>query len=212
MASSLKDTHSAHLGWVRKSSSAAKFLATALLLTLAACSQLSDSRKPPPDKNAPRAQLSIGYSLLYQEADGIPKLKWILMFKDKPEEMGRVTHDLISYYQQLADTMQKLSKQYPAMRIDVPAMSEIEGEERKAIGADMAKDFAPLIGKSGIQFEREALLMFYNTLNEQRHLTGVMVGLETDPALKKFLETTKAQLEEHYAKVGALLNRRYFTQ
>jgi hypothetical protein len=54
--------------------------------------------------------------------------------------------------------------------------------------------------------------MFYNALNEQRHLTGAMVGLETDPALRKFLETTKAQLEARYAKVGALLNRRYFTQ
>jgi hypothetical protein len=50
------------------------------------------------------------------------------------------------------------------------------------------------------------------TLNEQRHLTGVMVGLETDPALRKFLETTKAELEACYAKVGALLNRRYFAQ
>jgi hypothetical protein len=38
-----------------------------------------------------------------------------------------------------------------------------------------------------------------------------MVGLETNPALKQFLETTKAQLEAHYAQVGALLNRRYFT-
>jgi len=172
---------------------------------------LSDTRRPPPDKNAPRAQLSIGYSLLYQEADGIPKLKWIFMFKDKPEEVGRVTNELVSYYQQLAETMQTLSKQYPAMRIDVPAMSEIEGDERKAIGTDTAKDFAPLIGKTGVEFEREALLMFYNALNEQRHLTGVMVGLETDPALRKFLETTKAQLDAHYAKVGALLNRRYFT-
>jgi hypothetical protein len=188
-----------------------RFVATALLLTLAACSQLSDTRRPPPDKNAPRAQLSIGYSLLYQEADGIPKLKWIFMFKDKPEEMGRVTNELVSYYQQLAETMQRLSKQYPGMRIDVPAMSEIEGDERKAIGTDTAKDFAPLIGKTGVEFEREALLMFYNALNEQRHLTGVMVGFETDPALRKFLETTKAQLDEHYAKVGALLNRRYFT-
>jgi hypothetical protein len=188
------------------------FVATALLLTLAACSHLSDTRKPPPDKNEPRAQLSIGYSLLYQEAEGIPKLKWLLMFKDKPEEMARVTNDLISYYQQLADTMQRLSKQYPAMRIDVAAMSEIEGDERKAIGADLAKDLAPVIGKTGVDFEREALLMFYNSLNEQRHLTGVMVGLETDPALRKFLETTKAQLEARYAKVGALLNRRYFTQ
>ena len=189
-----------------------RFVATALMLTLAACSHLRDTRKPTPDKNAPRAQLSIGYSLLYQEADGIPKLKWILMFKHKPEEMGRVTNDLGSYYQQLADTMQRLSKQYPAMHIDVAAMSEIEGDERKAIGADLAKDFAPLVGKTGVKFEREALLMFYNALNEQRHLTGVMVGLETDPGLKKFLETTKGQLEERYAKVGALLDRRYFTQ
>src|ERR1700733_13189799 len=69
--------------WVR-------FVATTLLLTLAACSHLCETRKPAPDKNAPRAQLSIGYSLLYQEADGIPKLKWLLMFKDKPEEMARV--------------------------------------------------------------------------------------------------------------------------
>jgi hypothetical protein len=186
-------------------------VATTLLLTLAACSQLRDAKRPIPDKNAPRAQLSIGYSLLYQEADGIPKLKWIFMFKEKPEEMGRLTNDLVSYYQQLADTMRRLSKQYPAMRIDVAAMSEIEGDERKAIGEDMAKDFAPLIGKTGVEFEREALLMFYDALNEQRHLVGVMVGLETDPGLRKFLETTKAQLEARYAKVGALLNRRYFT-
>jgi hypothetical protein len=96
------------------------------------------------------------------------------------------------------------------MRIDSVAMSKIEGEERKAIGTDLAKDFAPVIGKSGIEFEREALLMFYDSLNEQRHLVGVMVGLETAPGLRNFLATTKAQLDERYAKVGALLNRRYF--
>ena len=90
-------------------------------------------------------------------------------------------------------------------------MSPIEADARKAIGKDMAKDFAPLIGRSGIEFEREALLMFYNTLNEQRHLVGAMIELETDPALKQFLETTKAQLEARYTKVGALLSRRYFT-
>ena len=205
-----QDTFSPHLA--RPRSTRIRLLAATLLLTLAACSHLSDTKKPPPDKNAPRAQLSIGYSLLYQEADGIPKLDWLLMFKDKSDEMAQLTHDLVSYYKQLADTMQKLSKQYPAMRIDVAAMSEIEGEERKAIGKDLAKDFAPVIGKSGVEFEREALLMFYNSLNEQRHLTEVMVGLETDPALKKFLETTKDQLEARYAKVGALLNHRYFTQ
>lgn len=183
-----------------------------LLVALAACSHLSDALKPAPKADTPRAQLSIGYSLLYQEAEGIPKLKWILMFKDKPEEMGRVTHDLIDYYQQLAGTMEKLSKEFPAMRIDETPLPKIEADERKAIGEDLAKDFAPLIGKTGLAFEREALLMFYNSLNEQRHLTGIMVGLETDPNLRKFLESTKAHLEDHYTKVTSLLKRRYFTR
>ncbi len=183
-----------------------------MMLGVAAAGQSSDARDSVPDKQNPRVQLSIGYSLLYQEADGIPKLKWILMFKDKPEEMGRLTNDLVNYYQRLADTMQRLTKQYPAMRIDATTMPKIEADERKAIGEDLAKDFAPLVGKTGVKFEREALLMFYDSLNEQRHLTGVMVGLETDPGLRNFLETTKAQLEDLYGKVGALLERRYFTQ
>jgi hypothetical protein len=41
-----------------------RFVASALLLTLAGCSHLSDCRKPLPDNDARRAQLSIGYSLL----------------------------------------------------------------------------------------------------------------------------------------------------
>ena len=179
-----------------------RFFAAALLLALAACSQLSDTQKPVPDQSSTRAQLSIGYSMLYQEADGIPKLKWILMFKNKPEEMGHLTSDVVSYYAGLAGTMQKLSKQIPAMRIDVAPMSKIEGDARKAMGEDAAKDFAPLVGKTGVAFEREALLMFYNALNEQRHLIGVMVGLETIPALKTFLETTKTELEHVTRKSG----------
>jgi hypothetical protein len=185
---------------------------TALLLILPACSELRAARDPTPGNSTTRAQLSTGYSLLYQEADGIPKLKWILMFKGKTHEMGRLTDELVNYYEQLADSMKKLSKQYPAMRIDVTPMSQIESDTRKAIGEDQAKDFAPIIGKTGVDFEREALLMFHDSLNEQRHLTGVMLELETVPALRTFLETTKAQLEARYAQVGALLERRYFTQ
>lgn len=186
-------------------------LGSVLLLALSACSQMGTETKASAGTNAPRAQLSIGYSTLYQEANGIPKLKWLLMFKDKPEEMGRLTNELIGYYQQLAEKMRTLSKQYPGMRIDVAPMSPIEADTRKAIGEDNAKDFAPVVGKSGIAFEREALLMFYDALNEQRHLVGVMMKQETDPGLKKFLETTKEQLDERYGKVAALLNQRYFT-
>lgn len=211
MSANPRETHTERLDPSLRSKRI-RFITTIVLLTLTACSHFNDSQKLPAGKNASRSQLSIGYGLLYQEANGIPKLKWIFIFKDKPEEMGRLTSNLVAYFQQLADTLQKLSPQYPALHIDAVAMSEIEGNERKAIGEDLGKGFAPLVGKTGIQFEREALLMFYNTLNEQRHLVGVMVRLETDSGLRKFLETTKVQLEERYTTVGTLLNRRYFTQ
>jgi hypothetical protein len=170
-------------------------VAMALLLAVAACSQMSDNTKPAPDKNAPtsdknapRAQLSIGYSLLYQEADGIPKLKWILLFKDKPEEMGRVVDDLVTYYQQLADTMRRLSKQYPGDAHRRGAQCpKSRARSARRLATDLAKDFAPLVGKTGVKFEREALLTFYDSLDEQRHLTGVMAGRETDPGLKTVL-------------------------
>ena len=194
----------------RRVSNTVRFAVTTTFLALAACTQLHATREAAPGKTDPRAQLSIGYSLLYQEADGIPKLEWILRFKEKSSEMAQLTNELVTYYRQLADTMRKLSKQYPAMRIDVEAMSQIESEARKAIGSDKAKDLAPLVGKAGIEFEREALLMFYDALNEQRHLVAIMVGLESSPALKEFLESTQAQLDQRYTKVGALLNRRYF--
>lgn len=187
------------------------FLAAILLTLLAACSHLEGARKPAPTKQGSRAQLSIGYTLLYQEADGIPKLKWLLLFKDKSDEMARLTNELIEYYQQLAGTLKRLSTEYPAVHIDADAMSTIESDTRKAIGTDQAKDMAPLIGKSGADFEREALLMFYDALNEQRHLVGVMTEQETVPSLKEFLQTTRQQLDQRYQKVGALLNRRYFT-
>jgi hypothetical protein len=199
-----------HSMYAPRQSSQIRLAATALLLALTASGPLFAVEQSAPEKTDGRAQLSIGYSLLYQEADGIPKLKWLLGFKDKTSEMGQLTHELLAYYQQLADNMKKLSKQYPALRIDAEAMSAIEAEERKAIGADQAKDMAPVVGKTGREFERETLLMFYDALNEQRHLTAVMIGRETSPNLKRFLESTKAQLDEHHAKVGALLDRRYF--
>src|SRR3954449_5897935 len=107
-----------------------------LMLALSACSHFTHSEKAEPGQGS-RNQLAIGYRLLYQEADGIPKLKWLIRFKDKPEEMSKMTDELISYYQQLAQTLEKLSKQFPAVRINVKPMSDIEADTRKAIGTDL---------------------------------------------------------------------------
>src|ERR1700733_1068959 len=116
---------------------ASRTCVAAILLMLAACSHWGHKSEVAPGNKAARTQLSVGYSLLYQEADGIPKLKWLLAFKNKSDDMGRATDDLVSFYQHLAQNLQRLSKEFPAVRIDVTTMPQIEADTRKAIGTDL---------------------------------------------------------------------------
>lgn len=190
-------------------------LAIAALVVIAlllGCGKPAETKPAAAEPGKVRTELNVGYSLLYQQADGIPKMKWILMFKDKRDELDKTTSGLMDYYQQLAKSMEKVAAQNPALRLDAVTMPELLVDTRKAIGVDMAKDFAPLVGNTGLAFERELLLMFYNALDEQRHLVGVMIQREPEPGLKSFLEKTKTQLEGKRSKLEELLNHRYFRQ
>jgi len=201
-----------------------RILITGLIaILLVACGQPSspaaNAKDPPASKSATptarspvREQLDIGYSLLYQEANGIPKMSIVLALKDKSAEAGAMIDATMALYRTLATSLEALAAQNPQVRIDVAPMSEIEGDTRKAIGLDQIKDFAPLVGKSGTAFERELLLMFYNALDEQRHLVGVMLERETDPPLKDYLRKTKDQLETQHGKIEKLLERSYFSR
>jgi len=187
----------------------AALIVTALLL---GCGKPAEPKPAAADPGKVRAELNVGYSLLYQQADGIPKMKWILMFKDKGDELDQTSSGMMEYYKQLAQSMEQVAAKNPALRLDAVTMPDILVDTRKAIGVDMAKDFAPLVGNTGQAFERELVLMFYNALDEQRHLVGVMIEREPEPGLKSFLEKTKTQLEGKRSKLEELLNRRYFKQ
>lgn len=186
-------------------------LVVAAMVLLPGCSKPAEPQ-PAATVGKLRTDLNVGYSLLYQQADGIPKMKWILMFKRKGDELDQTTTGLMDYYQQLAQSMEKVAAQNPALRLDAVTMPELLVDTRKAIGLDMAKDFAPLVGNTGPAFERELVLMFYNALDEQRHLVGVMIEREPEPGLLSFLQKTKAQLEARRSKLDELLKRRYFKQ
>lgn len=184
---------------------------TTFLLSISSMLALAAEGSAAAAPHEARRQLSIGYSLLYQEAKGIPKLDWLLSFKSKDEAMSQVTDALMKYYKGLAERLEKLAAQFPAVRLDAKIMSDIEAEERKSMGADQAKNFAPLAGKTGMPLEREALITFRSALDEQRHLVGVMINRETNPGLKKFLESTHSELNNQYQTVDELLEKRYFT-
>ena len=183
-----------------------------LLMAVPACKPTADAEAPvhAAATDDARRALNVGYSLLYQQAIGIPKLRWLLMFKDTSRNLDTLTTALLDDYRQLAATLDDLAGKYPALRLDAETMPVLLVETRTAIGLDLAKEIAPLTGDSGRRFERALLLTFYNALDEQRHLVGVMIEREPEPGLKQFLVTTRAQLDRRRREIGKLLERRYF--
>ena len=98
------------------------------------------------------------------------------------------------------------------MRIDLDPLPEMEKRKRKALGAARAKEFAPVVGKGGREYERTVLLSVANGLNHERHLCKVMADAETDASLKKFLLDTETKYDALYKAAMTLLEKEYFVK
>jgi hypothetical protein len=75
-----------------------------------------------------------------------------------------------------------------------------------------AKEFAPVVGKGGREYERTVLMSFANGLNHERHLCRVMAEAETDASLKKFLLETGKKYDAQYEAAMNLLEKEYFVR
>ena len=177
----------------------------------AASAVLSTQAKPSSDcARSPRAELNLGYSLLYEQVDGLAKLKWIVWLKHDTETFERVVKPITGYYANLAEQLEDLPKLYPAVRIDLKAMPEFLGKARENMVDARIKEITPIVGEKGTPYERTVLLMLMYALEEQHHLAGAMVERETEPRLAKFLGELQRDLGGHLRQVNALLERKYF--
>lgn len=159
---------------------------------------------------AVRQRLNPGYSLLYQEAQGLHKARWLLMFKDKTPALANLVGDTLGYYGDLANTLEDLPKAHRGMRIDLNPMPEIEGRAREAQGEAQFGKLRPIVGEAGLPFERDLLLLLRDALGEQKYLVAEMRKDEPDAALQTFLDETHRRLDALYERSDQLLQQRYF--
>lgn len=164
------------------------------------------------DRVALRKCLDPSYSLLYQEAQALPKLHWLLMFKKESDSVDILVSSTLDYYKQLSDQLEKLARDDPGVDIHLKPMPDILSRAREALGEDQLKQMRPLVGEGGKPFERDLLLMLRDMLDEQRHIVSVMLADETAPDLKHFLQETRAGMDGLYQRYDQLLAKRYFAQ
>ena len=195
-------------------------LRSSLLLTLllgsliTSCAHVAEPR----DKTAAKAPrlskerqvLSEGYSLLYQDARKFDASELVLLVKAESDAMKKLVTAVAEMGDQMTKDLERIAKTYPGVRIDLDPLPEMEKRKRKALSMTRAKEFAPVIGKGGREYERTVLLSFSNGLNHERHLCRVMADAETDASLRKFLLDSGTKYDALYEAAMKLLEKEYF--
>jgi hypothetical protein len=190
-------------------------LLTLLLAALTAgCAHVAEPR----DKSAAKAPklskerqvLSEGYSLLYQDAAKFDAADLVLLVKAESDAMKKLMNSVSEVGDEVKKRLERVAKDYPGVRIDLDPLPEMEKRKRNALGTTRAKEFAPVVGKGGREYERTVILSVANGLNHERHLCKVMAEAETDASLKKFLLDTGQKYDALYEAAMKLLEKEYF--
>jgi hypothetical protein len=180
-------------------------LLAALFVTACAC----DCRKPD-ELGETRRVLAEGYSMLNKDSFTISSVRGLLYVKQESDDFDRYVTAVSEYGSQLHDDLQRLSKEYPAVRTDLDPLPVLEKRKRLATGWDKFKDVAPVTGKSGRAWERTLLISLVNGLNQERHLAEEMAKIEPNAQLQKWLREQEAAMTKFWEQGEALLEKRYY--
>lgn len=155
-------------------------------------------------------ELSYGYGQMYKTASGLKHLKKMLHVKVESGKVSTLIEDIAGYADKLAGQLEKLDREYPGLRIDDPGLPEVETKRRKAVVWDQVFIMAPIVGKTGKDFERTLLLSQAGVLNNVRFLAEVIKDSEKSDQRKTFLAEAKTRLDDLYQRVVKLLEQEYF--
>jgi hypothetical protein len=187
-----------------------RFLATLLpLAALGACGPGATDTAA--GASAQRLILNQGYSMLYTDVSRVELAKLILYIKVESEAVNTIVTAISDYSGALEQDLERIARDYPAVRIDLDPLPEMEKRKRSDVNRQRALSFAPVVGRKGRDFERTILLSLSAVLSQESHLCKVMAEEEPDPGLKKFLLDSQQRFDGLYHRVVALLDRDYFT-
>lgn len=154
--------------------------------------------------------LSEGYSQLYDSASGLAYLDEFLVLKFESKATDAVITDIAEYAATLKGQLEQLAKDYPSLSLDDDGLPVLEKRTRSAVQQDRIVSLAPLVGRTGANFERTLLLTQSGALNQLRFLTQITAEAEKSAERRAFLNEAKQTFARLYGEVVQLLNEQYF--
>jgi len=154
--------------------------------------------------------LNEGYSMLYASASGLSNVDKAFLIKFESDATESVVTDASNYMGELAANLEQLATDYPSLRLDLQPLPAIERKKQSAATAARIKSFAPIVGRTGPNFERTLLLTLSGGLNQLRHLARVMAAEEREQNRQKLLENAEQRMDGLYNRMVKLLNDEYY--
>lgn len=180
------------------------------VVMLAGCVTSQSPEKSEQVTASQREELNEGYSLLYDYVSGIKHMDKLLYAKIESDRVETTITDISEYSSELAVDLERVAEDFPAIRIDLKPLPELETRKRELQNSANLKDLAPVVGKTGHVFERRLLLSLSGLLDQLRYQAQIMAEEESDPALKTILENAGKRFAGLYEEVVIELNEDYF--
>ena len=143
------------------------------------------------------------YGITSQQKD----LKKLLLVKSESDAVDTVISEIADYTGELSAQLEDMSKRYPALTVETQFLPDVEVKARESITDETTKVFLATKGKD---FERRLLIKQLTALEQERHISKVMIGLETADERRSFWKRTEQRFGELYGKVEQLLEQKYF--
>ena len=175
----------------------------------------SSSDEKPADKtsntgDAQLDKLNQGYSLMHATTSGLRLADKILLVKFESDRTHKVVTDISDIMAELTTQLEALPRRYPSLRIDLKPLPEIEERKQAAANKERVLSFAPMVGRTGPDFERTLLLTLSGGLNQLRFLAQVMAEQERNADRQKFLQSAQQRTLSLYMETLKLLNEAYY--
>lgn len=178
-----------------------------LCITLFACMSVVHAH----DRSSPTQELSHGYAMLHDALKRLQHLDKVLLVKNESAPVRLVIRQLADTSDRLDESLQQLAETDPAIDLKDQGLTRFELEKRQSLMLDRGLSLGmPLLGKTGVEMERTALLSLSAAVNQQRYLIKVMLPDEPDPKREQWLQTAKLELDGVYEAMVELLESAYF--
>lgn len=157
-------------------------------------------------------QLGYGYTAFYDTAEQLSLVDKALWLKVESDGVDALVTRMAKTMGALADELEVLASQSPAVSLEDDGLPKYERAKRQSVTIQRSLDLgAPLLGRSGRDFERVLLLSLTAALNQQRHLLKVMQGDEPSAQRAQWLKDAKQTIDQQYEAMVVHLQRHYFS-